>query len=91
MDKIPEDDLSKQPATQPPAFRTTPEAAAAFRAVLVQARKEGFAVTPTDLERLRLRAIPLALAERLAQMQDPTEIAGVLLAAINKALDDSKG
>jgi hypothetical protein len=90
MDKNPEDDFSKQPAAQP-AVRTSPEAAAAFKAALAQARMEGFAVTPTDLERLRLRAIPLVLAGRLAQMQDPTEIAEVLLAAINKALDDGKG
>lgn len=79
------------PSAPRAAHRTTPEAMEALKAALVVARKEGFAVTPTDLERLRLRAIPLALADRLAQMQDPTEIAEVLLAAINKALDDSKG
>ena len=45
MDTPRADDLSKKPPAQP-AVRTSPEAAAAFKAALAQARKEGFAVTP---------------------------------------------
>jgi hypothetical protein len=90
MDHPPEDDLSKRPVAQP-AVQTAPEAAVAFKAAMAQARKEGFTVTQTDLEHVRLRAIPLALAERLAQMQEPAEIAEVLMAAINRVLDDTKG
>ncbi|HEV3422645.1 MAG TPA: hypothetical protein VG105_02460, partial [Paraburkholderia sp.] len=62
-----------------------------LRDALIQARKEGFTITPTDHERLRLRAIPGRLAVQLSQMHDATEIAEVLLAAINEALDDSNG
>jgi hypothetical protein len=90
MDQTPEDELSEQPVAQP-AVQTAAEAAVAFKAAMAQARKEGFTVTQTDLEHVRLRAIPLALAERLAQMQEPAEIAEVLMAAINRVLDDTKG
>jgi hypothetical protein len=78
--------MPPQPAAQSEAPGTV-----AFRAALAKARKDGFTITDADREHLRLRAIPLDLADRLAKMSDPTEIAAVLLKAINAAIDGSKG
>ncbi|WP_144142660.1 hypothetical protein [Paraburkholderia sp. BCC1884] len=88
MTTIPNDDTNDKSAYQPEPVETA--GAVAFKAALAQARKDGFAITPADREHMRLRAIPLGLADRLAQMSDPAAIAAVLLQAINKALDSSK-
>lgn len=61
----------------------------ALQLALELARRQHFALTESDRTLLRLRALPYALADRLAIMQDPAEIAALLLGEINATVGAS--